>query len=172
MVYACDFSQRGAALGAETISRLLHLHELEKAFQIAGLIMSAGFHPDPQAYPEQRKSFGAMMHKWVRNNTSIPDEAIYTDRPVWGTVGETYGAVRIIEEEGLPADVHIVTSDYHVMRVKMCWFLYSFGKKYRKTFHGTKWDKPPTKCAELKRTAGAFLKILLGKHGYTYSANT
>jgi hypothetical protein len=169
VVYPCDFSLNGAELGPETIQRLTPLRTLGQELNIAGLIMNAGFHPT-RAYQNQIKTFGDMMRIWVSENTSIPDEKIFTNRPVWGTVGETLAAVTTIQEEKLPGIIHAVTSDYHLLRVKLTWLYYAlYRKQYRSweiNFHGTPWDKPPTRRVEAFRCLGAICKMLTGCHGF------
>jgi len=159
LVYACDFSQKGACLGDETIRRLEGLKTLHNTDQTV-LILSAGFSPRSFKYPNQTESFAKMMKSWVLENTNIPRQNIYADTEdcVWGTVAETNKTIQLIKKHDLPKYVIFITSKYHKNRVAFIWRLLAPSDW---NVSGISVDyPPPVWFIEKAKTFWALLKIL------------
>jgi hypothetical protein len=169
VIYPCEFRDKGEGLGPETIARLEKLIELDKRYNVCGVILSAGFSPQRHGNINQAESFAEMQRRWILLNTGISERRIFSKIDVWGGVGETVAAIHVIKAEFLPCkNIFAITSNYHIPRIRMAWWWYK-PSEWRVCFLGIELPdniKSPSRLVEALKTAAAFiLKILIGRPG-------
>jgi len=134
ITYPQDFSDEGLGLGEKTIYRLRKIVDVkqDRTYNIQAIVLASGFGPDRDEYPNQHKSFEAMMAEWLISEGKISKEIIHcSNNPkVWNCIEMTLEMIHIMKTRNLPKNVLIVSNYHHIYpRMWTTWMLLC-GKKY------------------------------------------
>lgn len=131
ITYAQDFSAEGASLGPQTILRLKKIVDARNdGYNIRAVVLAGGLGPDTREYPKQTRAFSAMMAEWLVNDGKLPAETIYYSDKGWNCIEVTLEMIRQIKINGLPRNVLIVSTGFHIFpRMWTTWYLLCAGKR-------------------------------------------
>ena len=123
-VFACDLGHGGETLGSESVWRAFSasrvFNRLENGTSRATIIVSAGM-ADPIKFPAQTETMAELQRKFLIM-CGVPSERIYVPDVGWGTEYELLMAVeeaREINSKKVRTEIHVVSSWYHIPRIKM-----------------------------------------------------
>lgn len=133
ITYAQDFRDEGAALGAQSILRLRAIASARNdGYDIRAVALAGGLRPKLKEYPKQTRPLAQMMGEWLVTEEKFPADMVHqsTNNKAWNCIEVTLELIRMIKTGGMPQNVLIVSTGFHIYpRMWTTWVLLCGGKR-------------------------------------------